>query len=85
MFHVGQLVVCVDDSGHPKFGRPPLVEGRIYTVSHIEKIKSGIGLDLEESPCPRDDALYRQSRFRPLSETSISIFTAMLSPTKVDA
>jgi hypothetical protein len=96
MFHVGQLVVCVDDS--PSICRGglqsvPLERGRIYTVREVcsdfvffTGKDTGIKVD-EVMRATRDgpDHPFGACRFRPVQKTSISIFTAMLSPTKVDA
>jgi hypothetical protein len=93
-FHVGQKVVCVDDSWEhvpgESDGLDGLKKGSIYTVR-----KAGLtGWD-GRGPClciveivrrhisPKcDDAPYWERRFRPLveRETDISVFTAMLKP-----
>jgi hypothetical protein len=95
-FRVGQKVVCVDDAGTDETGRIELVRGTIYTVRwqgfhwsdyypeplycvRLEEVwrkDEWVGDDNEDCP-------FRASRFRPLIETDISIFTAMLP--KVDA
>lgn len=90
-FRVGQKVVCVDDSP-AKNGvySGPLIMGAIYTVKWAGKRPSDHMpvLILEEirgafhwSGC---EYAYRQRRFRPVAErsTDISIFTAMLNPSK---
>jgi hypothetical protein len=95
MFHVGQLVVCVDDDNWllPIPHRPEAK--RIYTIRAIvEGIHPidgrGPGLLLDEiiNPTVKGTGVeynFDPRRFRPLRKTSISIFTAMLSPTKADA
>lgn len=85
MFHVGQQVVCVDDSRwvyDPTRVPFPLRRGCIYTVAGIEVDDEGCFLFLEEvPPCKTHDGSFRSSRFRPVRKTSIDIFTAMLAPT----
>lgn len=86
-FHVGQMVVCVDDSletyrhldPHGGAGKGWPVKGRIYTVRGLG-IAMGIpGLHLEEIvrewECP-----FAASRFRPVKETSIEIFRKLVAP-----
>jgi hypothetical protein len=79
-FHVGQKVVCVDDSlpANPWHRAYPLIKDAIYVVRGL---------------CPNCDCgciridpsqrLWDSWRFRPLEErkTDISIFTALLGPT----
>lgn len=94
-FHVGQKVVCINDTpwNSPLLGT--LRRGCIYTIRWIgihlgqpcvkvDEILRPCGLDI--SP---DDTPFLSRRFRPLIErkTDISIFTAMLNPSKrsVDA
>lgn len=100
-FHVGQQVVCVDDTGWRvwrELSRP--VKGRIYTIRALSlpclcTDPNELGLLLEEivNPTrlclcgPTEDAFFSR-RFRPVRKTDISIFTAMLNPSpkeKVDA
>ncbi len=90
MFHIGQKVVCINASHAPFKGRPPgLVKGRIYTVSAIGLTNH---LDPEQLPCISVDELANpyiavwSHRFHPVIErkTDISIFTAMLTPSKVN-
>jgi hypothetical protein len=87
-FHVGQKVVCVDDTDQP--AAPYVVRGRIYTISDMHEPRDGLGLYLEEVPCVETDdywGSFKAERFRPIIErkTDISIFTAMLKPQGVDA
>lgn len=88
MFRVGQKVVCVDAS-HWKSRRTDadqkLVLSAVYTIQAIEGTHF-------EFPSVKIEELYpdkwmRANRFRPIVErkTDISIFTAMLTPTKVRA
>lgn len=88
-FHVGQKVVCVDDT---KANVPValdrmggLTRGRIYTVR-----QNGLASWIDGRPCvrleeivrPFPDTPYWAHRFRPVieRETSIEVFTAMLTP-----
>jgi hypothetical protein len=77
-FHIGQKVICVDDRN---LCFKLLSEGSVYTVSHVEPR----GISIVEVP---GGGFFAQ-RFRPIveRETSIEIFTAMLTPKKqgVDA
>lgn len=95
-FHVGQRVVCVDDASRPgllwSIGKAwgdldGLRKGTIYTVRGIELAPIGVlTLKLREivrkSPPGTGnlDAGFAAFRFRPVVETDISIFTAMLNP-----
>ena len=89
-FRVGQRVMCVDGSPHwGGMGDEILpVEGKIYTIRDLVDCKEeGIGVRVDEIVnAPR---LYRTGfmegcllpeRFRPLVETNIDIFKAMLQP-----
>ena len=92
-FYVGQKVVCVDAKGLD-WGNYPK-EGEVYTIREClsdpsnEPVIRLIEIVNNEGPnftlnvyC---EPYYRASRFRPIVSrpTSISIFTAMLGPTKV--
>jgi len=82
-FHVGALVVCVDDG--PSIGDVPvdLVRGRIYTVAAISK--DGLGIDVFEAPAVETelfDRFYWIYRFRPVKKTSIEVFERLLKPTE---
>lgn len=80
-FRVGQKVVCVDASlpANPWHCQHPLVKDRIYTVQSLEGPKC---IDIDGSR-----RAWQNWRFRPLvaRKTDISIFTAMLKPSKVKA
>lgn len=91
-FHVGQLVVCVDDRRSVERGiKPPpggfigdldgLTRGRIYTVRRIcfDDYFLLTIVVLDEIVRPQDDG-YDSTRFRPLSDTRISVFRKMLEP-----
>lgn len=89
MFHVGQLVVCVDDSPDPGFKWDPgdaPTKGMIYTVA-----KAGIGgsgrsvIALQEKPRPPAKIMaghwgYRVSRFRPVQDSALDIFRRAEAP-----
>lgn len=81
-FHVGQKVVCVD-AVHQ------LVNGGIYTISFVGSGRLGAMCDVAEIAGVFPPLAFFQRRFRPIVEkkTDISIFTAMLNPSKqgVDA
>jgi hypothetical protein len=80
MFHVGQKVVCVDVrivDGHLR----PLAKGCVYTIRQLATRKGHPAVFLaeidrtdDEGP---DDPFYAW-RFRPVINTDISIFKAML-------
>lgn len=99
-FRVGQKVVCVDDEFHGDFFDVPClpVKGLVYTIRSIEVMTGSDGEqspiirlvevinpampwtigDVEIGFVPR--------RFRPVVErkTNISIFKAMLNPSRVE-
>lgn len=100
MFHVGQMVVCVDDS-EPlgvKDSRlsAPLRKGAIYTIREIlgeYPFITGVsvGVRIEEivrfhNSCNRDHP-FGAARFRPVRQTSIEQFTSILNqaPQREDA
>lgn len=88
-FRVGQKVVCVDDRPTPLGFAPPFEAGNVLTIIAITEGFShhgrDFGLIFHEVPCvaPYDDG-YSVKRFRPVVErkTDISIFKAMLNPSK---
>jgi hypothetical protein len=92
MFHVGQLVVCIRDI-HVIVAHECLVsapkKGDIVTVRETFLGTYGVpAITLEEhlnKVASNGEPGFRESNFRPIAKTDISIFTAMLSPTKVDA
>lgn len=97
-FHVGQKVICVDDSPNPHCedvlpNRP--VKGAFYTVRslHVEPhITNAYGVRLHElinpefnfDGGPAYEWSFNSARFRPVVErkTDISAFTAMLDEQK---
>lgn len=96
MFHVGQKVACIRDSyyGGPTDVFEPIV-GSVYTIRSIRvdvlRPQYGVSLVFEEITNSIDrggrEPGFYSSRFRPIVErkTDISIFTAMLTPNKVEA
>lgn len=86
-FHVGQKVVCVDDTNmrlEPQERGP--VYGEVYTVRGFYDC-DGIWLsEIKNDPVVHTDGFTESAfyiwRFRPLIErkTDISIFTEMLKP-----
>lgn len=96
MFHIGQLVVCIDDtwdSTRADYGKLTYpVKEMIYTIRGIQTFKNGVGVVLEEivnEPFPYSESFaeghWRIDRFRPIQKTSIEIFTKMLTPVLEDA
>jgi hypothetical protein len=80
-FRVGQKVVCVDAGSWRH-----LKNGTVYTVLATWAIDDGDpGFLTVDSQ--RGGGQYRRRRFRPIVErkTDISIFTEMLTKTRVDA
>ena len=94
-FRVGQKVVCISAEGFIDLGEIFPVVREIYTIREIKDYHDGIcGLRLAEIVNkPKfyrggvTECWFASNRFRPLVErtTDISIFTAMLKPSKVDA
>lgn len=93
-FRVGQKVVCIDDEN---FARLDIVsdlprKGRVYTVAWYGCRPTDLGVpgvflrELKSGICPthKVTVAWRATRFRPVVErkTDISIFTAMLSPSR---
>jgi len=89
MFHVGQLVVCVDGrwdrcSGYKEFSP---TKGVVYTVREIVEHGENIGLQLEEIINPPYlyiegfcEVAFAAARFRPVVETRLDVFREMLAP-----
>jgi hypothetical protein len=78
-FHVGQKVVCVDDSlpANPWHRQHPLVKAQVYVVRELHLYPDCNCVDIDGS-----GRMWQHWRFRPLIEkkTDISIFTEMLTP-----
>ena len=79
-FHVGQRVVCVDDSDVDDTGTTTgikyLRRGRLYTVARTYVLPSGPGVNLQEIDRPYSYEGFRGERFRPAIEhkEDISVF-----------
>lgn len=83
-FHVGQSVVCVDDSSFYS-SLDGLTKGKVYTVREV-----GLTSWMDGAPCIRvceivrpyhpqsPDTPFWARRFRPVRKTSIEVFEAML-------
>jgi hypothetical protein len=94
VFRVGQKVVCVDASddipGTSIWKADAPIEGEVYTVlkvgaSRCDGVPALLLLEIKNTAIW--DFSYRASRFRPIVErkTDISIFTAMLNPSRKEA
>lgn len=82
-FRVGQKVECINDKPD-RWGRAVLVQkGEVYTVAAVFDWFGLPGLLLEEVKT-KEAPGWHALRFRPVVErkTDISIFTAMLTPSK---
>ncbi len=87
MFRVGQKVVCVNASGCAPYG---VVEGGVYTIAAIHDVVHGpflgtsTNVKLEGIVNTFVTGFYLQSfastRFRPLTDTSISTVLAQKAP-----
>lgn len=86
-FHIGQKVVCVDDSPNPTLGASRLTKGQIYVIRalsygyddthfcvHVHGVHGGL------RPRGRGERGFYPRRFRPVVErkTDISIFIEIL-------
>jgi hypothetical protein len=84
MFHVGQDVVCVDDSDTFGAARAHgLCRGDVYSIAGITPSGPSAGYLALGGII----SAWNPRRFRPVIKrvTDISIFTEMLTPSKVDA
>ena len=93
-FVVGQKVVCIDasldskpwDTGFEQGDLDGLKEGAIYTIKEIEFCQwVSLNFLVVEEIVRKEITVFHYRgfaapRFRPLHETDISIFTAMLAP-----
>lgn len=79
-WHTGMKVVCVNNEGEEK----ALVLGRVYTLCAIYAVDTVVYVELLEDT---EAAGWFPWRFRPVQtrKTDISVFTAMLTKTKVPA
>lgn len=88
-FHIGQRVVCVDDSAG-RFAQGDewhLVKGKIYTISAVAIVRGKVPVcQIAEHAMERGSYLLSK-RFRPVDEKRIDVFRALLTPipTKADA
>lgn len=94
MFHVGQRVVCVDDSPIWTDNKKPLRKNAVYTVTAVlpptlgrtgPNTRSVIsGIQVAEVKMEQPNDWFAVHRFRPAVErkTDISLFTAMLNTKK---
>lgn len=87
-FRVGQKVVCVDAAGSEK-----VKEGTVYTVTWVSDWPAISGLDgcvvsrgLALAEVEANGIGFDARRFRPVVErkTNITIFKAMLTPSRVE-
>jgi hypothetical protein len=90
MFHVGQLVICINDNfeiRYPVCGYP--IRNGIYTIRALVVTPWGPGLHLYEIQNPQmffkydifDELAFKEKRFRPVAKkTDISVFTKLLAP-----
>jgi hypothetical protein len=97
-YYVGQKVICVDDTftALRSFNEILPVKGTVYTVREIlPEITAdrGVGLRLVEIRNKKNhyqggflECRFVPRRFRPVctSKTNISVFTAMLTNTKIE-
>jgi hypothetical protein len=92
-FHVGQVVVCIDDRdirwpGGEEIGERYPVEGGVYTVRMVRFCRDSAGLLLHEIVNPicewYDGGVgelgFHVDRFRPAKTTSLEVFEGMLAP-----
>lgn len=89
MWHVGQRVVCVDDSNWSDDHIKHPIKGRIYTIREIDTIGGIDGFWLEEIINPIKtycdgvcEAGFKRERFKPLDEKRLDIFREMLTVKK---
>ncbi len=92
MFHVGQRVVCVDDSPDWVYGKTFLTLNAVYTIADLSpyrrftiaggRSRESVGVRVAEIDISNFGAWWAPERFRPVVErkTDISIFTEMLTP-----
>lgn len=92
MFHVGQLVVCVDDEINAvDFPVTLPVRGVVYTIRRVKNHCGDLAVLVHEivSPAPVvGEYGYLASRFRPVVDSHLDVFREMLvrPPTeRVDA
>jgi hypothetical protein len=84
MFHVGQKVAYVSSPAFVPVGCTTVYVGCVYTIRHISDTDDGLGVWLEEVRNPLsyvgEEWGFFATRFRPVKNTSIEVFRALLSP-----
>lgn len=91
MWHIGQRVVCVDDSGIDSRVLNKPIKNKIYTIRTVDdngfnklglrlvEIKNNAGLVVSpKNGIHIDEVCFKESRFKPIDEKRIDIFRAML-------
>ena len=80
MFHVGQLVVCVDDSPGWTCHTRRVARGTIYTIGdiHAPTRRYPAGVQLVEVPPPHPGAWLSAARFSPVDDARLAIFRKAL-------
>lgn len=87
MWHIGQRVVCVDDSNwdDSKVNRP--IKGIVYTIRSIESFElenvfafllNEVINQPEQYRNGYSEKFFKEHRFRPIDEKRIDMFRAML-------
>jgi hypothetical protein len=96
-WYVGQSIVCIDDRDQRPGWTGPVVypvKGQTYTIREISTEGGPCGFRLEEilneklrGPYGLFEPRFNPRRFRPVKNTSIDVFTALLvkNPDLVDA
>jgi hypothetical protein len=94
MFHVGQLVVCVDDEGQEHLPGPYVKRGTGYTIRDRHHngrhpvLGDGWAVWLEEIVSPTDEFGsewgFMSSRFRPVNDSALDIFRKTEAPTPTE-
>lgn len=93
MFHVGQLVVCVDAGDHSLYapqgyncasGPGVLAKGRVYTIRAAFSAKGVRCVLLNEivrakHPYWKGEPPYAAARFRPVQDSALDIFRSVLA------
>ena len=96
MFHVGQVVVCIDDnfnrSAIARGYRFPVLRG-VYTIRSMHTLRDGLRLRFHELRNPPlgwknesgdFECGFHYDKFRPAVETDISILRSLLQPVASD-
>lgn len=82
MFHIGQLVVCVDAEKRSRWDPPSgLKRGSVYTIAGVVEWLGSVGVLTEEVEMPsRHYLAHHASRFRPLKDSALDVFRQALEP-----